>query len=110
MWNLNTVFFTCALVAFVIGTAGAAIFPQLDQLAAPIVCDGTLKTNVGSTTGGHKTSLECIDARGKSAPLNAGLVGLVISVEFFLPFAAIAIAWFALRKPARIALPDDSDP
>jgi hypothetical protein len=109
MRNPSAIFFTLALLAFLIGTAGAAIFPDLAQLASPIVCDGTLKTTTWSTTGGHKTSIACVDVRGQSAPLNAGFVGLVLSVEFFLPFAAIAIGWLALRRAPRVELSDDSD-
>ncbi len=111
MRNLKAVLFACAVLAFLIGTAGAAIFPDLDQLASPIVCDGTLKTKTWSTTGGHRTSVSCVDASGQSTPLNAGFVGLVLSIEFFLPFAAIAlaIAWFAFRKQPSIGERDDSD-
>jgi hypothetical protein len=106
---LNGFLFGCAMVAFTIAFGLSSIFPDLAQIAAPIVCSGgTLVTDTRSRTGGTITSLYCVEADGQKNQLNAGLVGLVMGIELLVPVTAIG--FFAFRDQLMPRIGDDDGP
>jgi hypothetical protein len=105
--------FIAVLVAFLIGTAGVAAFPDLAQIAAPLVCHGqslvTTTTSYSSSprSGGTQTALACVDATGTRTELGALFIVLAITLELGLPFAAIGWWISAQVWPARKPVDDD---
>ena len=108
--------FSCAILAILIATAGVALVPDLAQLAGPVVCsDGHLETTSRSYTrgpgrSGTRTSASCVDSAGKATPLNAGLVSLVLTFEFFLPLVVVAMAWLVRRERWRPGMVPEREP
>jgi hypothetical protein len=104
-----------AFSAFMIGSAGVAIFPDIAQIAAPIVCSGQgLVTTTTSFSrypgsGGTETRVDCVDATGARTEVGGLFVLLVITLELFLPFAAISWWVSAQVWPARQPGDDDDD-
>jgi len=101
--------------AVMIGSAGVAVFPDIAQLAAPILCRG--QSLVTTTTqfsrypgsGGTRTRVACVDAAGTSTEVGAFFAMLAITLELGVPFAAIGWWISAQVWPARKPGDDDDD-
>jgi hypothetical protein len=115
MAKRGTALFISALSALMIGSAGVAIFPDIAQLAAPVVCRGqSLVTETSNFTrspgsSGTQTSVACVDAAGTRTEVGAFFVMLAITVELFFPFAAMGWWVSAQVWPARAPGDDDDD-
>ncbi len=102
-----------AMSALMIGSAGIAVFPDIAQLAAPLLCRG--QSLVTTTTrfsrypgsGGTQTAIACVDASGTSTEIGAIFAMLAITLELGLPFAAIG--WWISAQMWPAGKPEDED-
>jgi hypothetical protein len=107
--------FIGAISALMIGSAGVAIFPDIAQLAAPVVCRGQSLVTTTSDfsrspgSGGTQTRVDCVDSAGTRTEVGGIFVMLAITLELFVPFATIGWWVSAQVWPAREPGDDEDD-